>query len=92
MKIFNTKIEEVKTEVLDKIICDVCKKEFQYNNYPDDFEIQEFFSINTVGGYGSVFGDEERFRIDICQHCFKDILEKYGINVSEYTSFYLDRS
>ena len=60
-----------------KFFCDICGKEYK----PDDhFEIQEFLHIRRTGGYGSVFGDEERIECDICQHCLKTFIDgKYRI-------------
>ena len=40
----------------------------------DVMELQEFHHIDFVGGYGSVFGDGERIRCDLCQHCLKDLI------------------
>lgn len=55
------------------ITCDVCKKEYEID---DTFEIQEFYHITHQCGYGSVFGDGEVLKIDICQHCLKKIIEE----------------
>jgi len=57
-----------------KVICDVCKKEYPCD---DIMETQEFQHIRFIGGYGSVFGDEEAVELDICQHCLKDKLGEY---------------
>jgi len=59
-------------EVLEALVCDVCKKE-----YTDELETQEFHDISFQGGYDSVFGDSARCSIDICQHCFKKLLGEY---------------
>lgn len=37
-------------------------------------EFQEFLSVDRVAGYGSVFGDGECLRLDLCQHCTKTLL------------------
>jgi len=59
---------------VSSIMCDVCKKTYQ----PDDWEeVQEFHHINFIGGYGSVFGDCNEVKCDICQHCLKRIIEKW---------------
>jgi len=78
--------------VLDTITCDVCKKEFRTRHHnndvtPDeDMEVQEFHSIDFVGGYGSIFGDEVTVNCDICQHCLKKILGEYlRIDKREYS-------
>ena len=63
-------IQEVKKEIVVGIKCDVCKKE-----YTDPMELQEFISLQDVGGYGSVIGDGTAYEVDICQYCF---IEKLG--------------
>lgn len=69
------KVLETK-EVLNSLICDRCNKE-----YFDDLEIQEFISIERFCGYGSIFGDENIIKVDLCQYCqdklFGDFLRKY---------------
>jgi hypothetical protein len=45
--------------------------------YDNTFEIQEFKHLHFIGGYGSVFGDSDTFKLDICQHCLKSILGPY---------------
>ncbi|HCQ9074576.1 TPA: hypothetical protein OMI83_004068 [Klebsiella pneumoniae] len=37
-------------------------------------EFQEFLSVDRVAGYGSVFGDGECLRLDLCQYCTKTLL------------------
>jgi len=56
--------------VVVAIQCDKCKKVYA------DFlvETQEFYHVNFVGSYGSVFGDECEFGCDICQHCLKEMI------------------
>jgi len=62
-------------EVTDNIECDVCHKIFDPKL--DIFETQEFLYIDFRGGYGSVFGDENKVECDICQRCLKELLGKY---------------
>ena len=57
------------TDVLDKVICDVCKKEFDPEK--DHQEVQEFTRICFEGGYSSIFGDGNFVECDICQHCLQ---------------------
>jgi hypothetical protein len=72
-----------KVKITDTITCDVCgKKYFERKedgnaNHDDAIEIQEFHCIDFVGGYGSVFGDGNRIKCDICQHCLKKLLGEY---------------
>ena len=60
---------------LSEITCDICGK--KYSTDKDWQEIQEFVHIAFVGGYGSIFGDGEKYECDICQHCLKRLLGKY---------------
>ncbi|MFA7287421.1 MAG: hypothetical protein WC055_00930 [Melioribacteraceae bacterium] len=69
---YKTYTEEVKRPEL--ITCDICKKEYDYDNW---IELQEFHFVNFVGGYGSVFGDGNTIRLDICQHCLLEMINKY---------------
>jgi len=60
--------------VKKSIICDCCGHE--YNN-DDVLEIQEFLTIDFVGGYGSVFGDMRHITCDLCQRCLFEIISPY---------------
>jgi len=61
---YETKIVEETKESPKSIICDVCKKEFDYDK--NIIDIQEFHHIRLHGGYGSVFGDGAKIECDIC--------------------------
>ena len=71
------KTDEV--EILDSLECDIC-----HTSYDDVMEIQEFIKIDFVGGFQSIFGDGNRLKIDICQHCFKRILLNENTDVEEF--------
>lgn len=65
-------------EIVTSVTCDICGKVFDYSDNTDEvFEIQEFVHINFIGGYGSVFGDGDHVRCDICQNCLKERLGSY---------------
>lgn len=66
---------------IDKVICDVCKKEYSFTD--DVMEAQEFQHIFVNGGFGSVFGDGSQLKADICQYCFKEIMGKYLMERTE---------
>lgn len=66
------KFKEKKIESLHELICDVCKRSALVHG--NDYEAAEFVSINYTGGYKSIFGDNTKICIDICQYCFKDKL------------------
>jgi hypothetical protein len=69
-----TKKEMKEIESPESIICDVCGKEYDIEDY---LEIQEFHHIDFVGGYGSIFGDQSRVECDICQNCLKEMIENF---------------
>ncbi len=56
-------------------ICDRCGKEMQRDAI--DGEWSERLTISFRAGYGSVFGDGNIVECDLCQHCIKDLLERY---------------
>ena len=66
--------------ITESIVCDVCKKEYSYTNF---MEIQEFKEIFVFGGFDSVFGDGSKKRLDICQHCLKEKLGEYFVDIED---------
>jgi hypothetical protein len=40
-------------------------------------EFYEFLSVDRLAGYGSVFGDSNRLKLDLCQHCTRDVLGQW---------------
>jgi len=71
--------QEAEKEVAEKIVCDVCKKEYSLEKNEDITEAQEFYRMSFTGGYGSVFGDGAKMSLDICQHCLKEKLGQYMV-------------
>lgn len=65
----NYELVEVRQKELVSITCDCCK-----TIYADVMEIQEFLHYANDAGYGSVMGDGNRLRLDLCQHCTKRLL------------------
>ena len=63
------------------IECDICGKTYPTNiaeqTVEDTIETQEFISIHHRAGYGSIFGDGNLVKCDICQYCAQKILKKY---------------
>lgn len=57
------------------ITCDCCGRKASLGD--TDFELEEFVSIDFVGGYKSTFGDGSRVSLDICQYCLQDKLGKW---------------
>lgn len=70
-KIYKPEPYEIEEEI--SVTCDKCKKEYDIN---DTYEIQEFYHITHQCGYGSVFGDGNILKVDICQYCLKKIIEE----------------
>ena len=54
---------------MTELYCDVCEKRME-----SILEEQEMVRINFTGGYGSIFGDGNSIRLDICQHCLQEKL------------------
>ena len=70
------RITEDYTEIKQKLVamkCDRCGV-----IYNDIMEIQEFHSINHIGGYSSVFGDMNNISCDICQKCLKELIGEFA--------------
>ena len=40
-------------------------------------EIQEWMNLDILGGYNSLFGDGERWQIDLCQTCMYELFGRY---------------
>ena len=66
------KFKQAKVQTPVVIICDCCGRKAKISG--NDYEAQEFVSIDYVGGYQSVFGDGAHVFLDICQYCLKDKL------------------
>ena len=62
-----TTVKEI--SVVSGMNCDRCG-----NDVCDDLDLQEALHIDTVGGYNSIFGDENRIQCDLCQDCVKEVL------------------
>ncbi|MCI4117175.1 hypothetical protein ACI51Z_10735 [Pectobacterium carotovorum] len=69
MKIFS----QVKILSLSAKVCDRCGYRAEENNQ----EFQEFLSVDRLAGFGSIFGDGESLRLDLCQRCVKDVLGQW---------------
>ena len=76
-KVFKTTDSE-----LEGIRCDVCR-----TYYNDVFELQEFFSVNDVGGYYSILGDGTKIMIDVCQYCFKEKFGEFINTIHDFDDF-----
>lgn len=59
-----------------KIKCDKCGKEFGEKDFID---WQECVTIRSRGGYGSVFGDEAKISLDLCQDCFNELCGEFVV-------------
>lgn len=72
MKTIKKQTQEI--EVIESITCDCCGRVIPIKDTLDFYEI---WSIQKVGGYGSVFGDGNVLELDLCEYCAKDLLGKY---------------
>jgi len=63
---------EISVQEPASITCDRCGRSAE--NEPNNFEFEEFLSIDHVCGYGSIIGDGTRLQLDLCQHCVKELL------------------
>ena len=57
---------------LISMTCDKC-----HRTEDDVMEIQEWMKLDVLGGYNSLFGDGERWQIDLCQTCMCESFGKY---------------
>ncbi|MRR54265.1 MAG: hypothetical protein EG822_07110 [Deltaproteobacteria bacterium] len=71
--------ELLNTEVIQQIVCDRCGRTAS----PKDAEYEEFIQIRHRGGYASVIGDGTNWSLDVCQHCFVKVFEKYILRYDE---------
>tara|TARA_R110000787_G_scaffold285134_2_gene399925 strand:+ start:72 stop:770 length:699 start_codon:yes stop_codon:yes gene_type:complete len=59
------------------LTCDKCHK--KVTNESDCYKFQEFISINHHCGFTSVFEDNAKLTLDLCQHCFKAMCGEYVV-------------
>lgn len=62
--------------------CDRC----HFYTEKNDPEFHEFLSIDRRAGFSSVFGDGNFLKLDLCQHCVKELLNQW-LSISEPGSF-----
>lgn len=58
---------------VDTVVCDKCGR----MDDAEGMEGQEFMEHYTMCGFGSVFGDGNHLRLDLCQHCVKELLGQW---------------
>ncbi len=64
--------QKITVQEIASITCDRCGRSAE--NASEDFEFEEFLSINNVCGYGSIIGDGIKLQLDLCQYCVKELL------------------
>lgn len=83
MGVFNM-IETKEIEVTERVMvaktCNMCGTTFKCDG-PDEWEAQEFIHLYQHCGYGSIFGDDNIMRIDLCQHCLLKIINHFKIEI-----------
>ena len=75
-------VPKQEVEVVTGFECDVCHKRFHLDNI-SEFQVCEFIHIKKYFGYASIFGDGDSIELDICQGCFKKILEQFIPNYQQ---------
>ena len=78
MKIRGTVKVEMQDTVIQDIFCNICGEKIHKN---DHGYFEDFVSIEKKWGYHSDF-DNETHCIDICQSCYKVLLNKLKIKPS----------
>lgn len=68
-----------KTGNIEKVICNLCKKEVQYK---DGMLREEFFSAEACFGYFSR-KDGIRHRFDLCEDCYDSLIRQFQIPPEE---------
>ncbi|MGB0936755.1 MAG: hypothetical protein ACPGTQ_04820 [Colwellia sp.] len=56
------------------ITCDICNVRFD----KDDIAFDECISISHFTGPASIYGAEKQINLDVCQHCFSDLLGNHA--------------
>jgi len=69
--------EKIEVRNLNKVQCDVCKKEANIEDVDEMSFIQEMTHISYTGGYGSIFGDMNKIELDICDKCLNEQLGNF---------------
>lgn len=79
MIVYKKKLKKKIISIPDRILCDKCGKEFQYDteDIAEKCEVHEFARLRFHAGYGSVFGDGNLIECDLCQHCLYDMIKGY---------------
>ncbi|MDB9569444.1 hypothetical protein OW293_022990 [Providencia rettgeri] len=70
------------TVVISAKSCDRCL----FHAEKDDPEFHEFLSIDRRVGFSSIFGDGNHLKLDLCQHCMKELLNPW-LSASKPDSF-----
>lgn len=70
----NHNMVQTERKELVEIICDKCGR---VATSKDITEWQEYLNIDFMGGYGSVFGDENVVTCDLCSHCLHELIGNF---------------
>lgn len=68
--------EQVSRAVPAAIVCDRCGKRLE--KLAEGFEFQEALCISFTGGYASVWGDESKVEVELCQQCGHELLKEFA--------------
>lgn len=72
--------ESVTREVMTAIVCDRCKVRIEAD---DIMQVQETHRFRFAGGYGSKFGDGNRFECELCDQCCLEMFKPFMRQVFE---------
>lgn len=71
--------EQQMVPVLDEFNCDRCGYEIKNDSINSMFELQETFSLDLTGGYGSKYwGDTTNFKADLCEKCLYELFSPFA--------------
>lgn len=77
MKFYQNKT--IVVEKVCKVKCNCCGKEITADKHG---YTSDYLSVNKKWGYGSDF-DNENHSFDICEECYKSIINKFKIPISK---------
>ena len=71
--------EQQWVDVVDEFKCDRCGHVIKSDHIDAVFELQETFSLDLTGGYGSkYFGDMTNVKADLCEKCLYEIFSPFA--------------
>lgn len=72
------KAVEIKVDKVDKVFCNMCEQPIKTDKSGN---LYDYIHISKKWGYNSNM-DGEKHEIDLCQECYKNIIDKFKIKVN----------